>query len=46
MAIIVVDTNSNFKPIESNTFGTEMAYYNGGAIAICWRILKRDVQSI
>ena len=46
MAIMVIETNSSFKLVESNTFRTLLAYFNGNATAISRRTVKQDIQTI
>jgi len=46
MAIMVIETNSSFALVASNSFGTLMAYCNGAAITISRRTRKCDMQSI
>ena len=46
MAVMVIETNSSFKLVESNAFRTLLAYCNGNATAISRRTVKRDIQTI
>ena len=46
MAVMVIETNTSFKLVESNAFQTLLAYCNGKATAILRRTVKRDIQTI
>ena len=46
MVVMVIETDSSFKLVESNAFRTLLAYCNGNATAISWRTVKRDIQII
>ena len=46
MAVMVIETNSSFKLVESNAFRTLLAYCNRNATAISRRTVKRDIQTI
>jgi len=43
---MVIETNSSFALVESNSFCTLRAYCNGAAITISQRTLKRNILSI
>ena len=46
MAVMVFETKSSFKLVESNAFRTLLAYCNGNATEISRRTVKRDIQTI
>jgi len=44
MAVMVIETNSSFKLVESNAFRSLIAYCDGNATTISWKTIKRDIQ--
>lgn len=44
MAVMVIETNSSFKLVESNAFRSLIAYCNGNATTISRKTIKRDIQ--